>query len=568
MNNQFKTSKFIFTFFKKHYVLFILLIISVIGSACVALLPSFALQYLIDNFICPAVLNSEVNQSSLIIMSLVYFSTYLLIALFTFFENYIIDICGQKLIHVLRLSMIEKEHRLKSSFFSNNGSGEMTSRVTDDVYAIEVLFANGFVEMTVDLFKIISILASIFVFSWVLGLLLLVFIPIIFVITQIFRKKMLKNQLANRKVLNKESNSLSESIDNIETIKNLSKEQYREDSFHELLNEGYVINDKTSWFDSVYSPIINLIQALVISLVTCLVAYGINSSYTILGITVGTFAAALNLITDIFKPIGNIGQEFQTIQEGISGTKRIENFMNEKEIGIKDDSISSEAILKNIQEYILKFDELSFHYEDSDTLIFDKASFNIKRNEKVVIVGRTGAGKTTLLKLILGIVEPTNGEILLNNFATNKIPDIEKRKLFGYVEQDFRPIPGSIMEQITLKDSSITLDEVRKAMKSCFLDEYVMNNIEGNYNAQFKEEDFSRGQLQLLGLARAIVMNPSIILLDEISANLDSNTENLIINALDKAFKDRTVISVSHRLSDKLGFTRTIKVDEGKVYKE
>jgi ATP-binding cassette subfamily B protein len=193
-------------------------------------------------------------------------------------------------------------------------------------------------------------------------------------------------------------------------------------------------------------------------------------------------------------------------------------------------------------------------------------NLTINKLDKVTLVGRTGVGKTTLFRLVMGILEPTSGEIDLNGYNVSLIPDPEKRALFGYVQQDFKFIPGTIEDQITLKDPTISLTQVRKAMQDAFLDDYVMSHIEGGYEAKFNEEDFSRGQLQLLNLARAMVLNPQLLLLDEISANLDSKTEKQVIDALAKATSERTVISISHRLSDQLGFTKVIEVRDGKAY--
>jgi ATP-binding cassette subfamily B multidrug efflux pump len=566
MNKPFRTSRFIGRFLAKHWVLTLLLALAILGAATTGLLPPFTLRYLIDQYINPAISQQTVLETGKLAgFSILYFASYLLVGLFNVFENYMIDVFGQKLIHALRNEMIDKSHRLRSSYFTRHGTGEMTSRVTDDVYAIELLFADGLVSMLVSLFKILGILVSVFVFSWVLGLILLGLIPLIFLVTRAFQKRMLRNQLANRKILNQESNNLSESIDNSVTIKNLGKEGYREGEFHALLDEGYKVEDRTGWFDSVYSPVIEMIKTLVIALITFLVAYSMDSANGIVGLSIGTFAASLTLISNVFSPIQDIGQELQSMQEGISGIKRVEAFMNEPEVCEKDPSLKAETVLQKKTEALLVFDSLSFHYDDGEELIYDGMNLTVKPYDKISLIGRTGVGKTTLFRLILGILEPTSGRITVHGVDVSRIPDSEKRKIFGYVEQGFKPIPGTVMDQITLKDQSLTLDQVRKAMKDSFLDDYVMNHIPGGYEAPFKEEDFSRGQLQLLGLARAMVTDPELLLLDEISANLDSQTEKEVIDALAHASSSRTVISISHRLSDQLGFTRIIEVENGKA---
>jgi ATP-binding cassette subfamily B protein len=566
MSKPFKTTRFVAHFLQRRLGLALLLAFFVLGAALSGLLPPFALRYLIDGFITPALASgASPDAGALTLIALAYFGSYALIGAFQVGENYLVDSFGQKMIRSLRFAMVEKSQRIRSEFFTSHGTGEMTSRVTDDVYAIELLFADGLVQMIVSLFSILGILVSVFFFSWALGLILAALIPVIFLVTQLFRKGMLKSQVANRKIINKESNDLAETIDGALTIKNLGKEGYREKQFVGLLQEGYAVLDKTAWFDSVYSPILEILKAAAISAVSFLVVYSLAGGGLVLGLTVGTFAAALSLISNVFSPIEDIGQELQDMQEGVSGIQRVVAFMNEPEISPKDGALSAAAILAGKAPDLILFSGVSFHYGDGEELVFNQVSLAIHPLDRISVVGRTGAGKTTMFRLILGLLEPTAGTIAVNGVEASKIPDGDKRAIFGYVEQGFRPVPGSVKDQVTLGEAALGLEAVRAAMRDSFLDEYVMSHLPGGYDAPFDEKDFSRGQLQLLGLARAIVANPKILLLDEISANLDSETEKQVIEALAKASSERTVISISHRLSDCLGFTRVIDVERGEV---
>lgn len=560
MKKTFKVSSFVFSFLKKHIGLTILLLISVLGASLSGLLPPFMLRYLIDDFITVYVAIKSVEVQKLILVSLLYFLSYFLVGLFTVLEDYLISLFGQKMIHELRYEMITKSHRLKASYFTRHGTGEMSSKVMDDVYAIETLFASGLFSILVSLIKILGILVSIFTFSWMLGLIILAIVPLIYFVTHAFRKAMLKAHLKNRKYINAQSNSLSESIQNIHTIQNLDKENYREEDYVSWLEKSYHERNKTAIYDAIYSPIIEMMKTLLIALITLLVFYGTDQDNSMLGLSVGTYAASLTLISNLFSPIQNIGQELETMQEGISGLKRVETFMNEEEIKEKECSYTASLLFSKPKEDFLSIQDLTFRYEDGKKNIFSHTSFVIHEKEKVTLVGRTGVGKTTLFKLILGLETPTKGKILLNGYDVSLIPDQEKRKIFGYVEQGFQSIYGSVKDQITLYDGSYTLEEVRKVMNEVGLDEYVMNHIQNNYSAPFKESDFSRGQLQLLSLARALLSDPKILLLDEISANLDSKTEHDLITALARASNRKTVLSISHRLSDQLGFDKTIEI--------
>ncbi len=559
--NRFTSKRFVFSFLKENILLTILLFLSILFCALSGLLPPFLLRYLIDNYI-PGIINGNTDSVSLSLFSILYFLSYFLVGFFEVIENYLITLFGQKMIHSLRYEMIKKTHRMKACYFTSHGTGEIQSRIMDDVYSIETLFASGIVSLLVSFVKIIGILVSIFTFSWMLGVILFLLIPLIYLLTRKISKIMFQANIMNKKSTNRQANLISETINNMETVQLLNKENYRQDIYEEEVKKSYEYKDKTAWLDALFSPVVELIKALLISLVSLLVYLSLKNDNAVLsfGISAGTFAASLTLISNLFSPLQNIGKEIQTMQDGISGVHRVEEFMNEKEINEKDASLTYEKIFSKEKESFLSFDHLSFRYDDGNENVFSNLNFEIKEKEKVIFVGRTGAGKTTLFKLILGLENPTEGRILLNGYDVSMIKDGEKRKIFGYVEQGFASIDGTIMEQITLKDEQYSLEDVRKVMKIVSLDDYVLHHIPSGYDAKFSMDDFSRGQLQLLSLARALLSDPKILLLDEISANLDSRMEMEIIDAISRCMKDRTVISISHRLSDQLGFERTIEI--------
>ncbi len=555
---------FLIPFVKEHWLMVFALCLLMALCSISALLPSYALKYLIDAVITKKLNGEQVNNMTFLFAVLFFVLSYVSIQFFTILENLVIDSFGQKLIHSLRYEMIRKSTRMKYSYFTHHGTGEMTSKIADDVNAIETLFASGLVTLIVSFFQVIGILVSVYVFSWMLGLILTAVIPLLYFVTRTFQKQMLKNQIRNRKAINRLNNHLSESAENMLTIHNLDGERYREHGFTSLLKDSFDSRNKSALFDSTFSPIVQMIKAILIAGVSLLVFYqkGQNNVMA-LGITVGTFAASLSLISDVFDPIEKIGLQLQEMQEGISGVKRVEEYMSEEEIPDKDESILASSLL--IDDDIIRIEDMTYHYDDGEEEIFSSSNLVIRKNDKVTIVGRTGAGKTTLFRLLMGIIVPTKGHILIGNKDSYLIPDKEKRKVFGYVEQSFSSIDGTIMEQITLKDSSITLEQVKKSMKAVYLDDYVENEIKDGYQAKFKEKLFSRGQLQLLSLARALVNEPEILLLDEISANLDAETEHKILEALSSASESRTVISISHRLSDQLGFDKTVEVENEKM---
>lgn len=554
---KFKLISFLKSIFLKYKLASFFLIISIIGVSLSSVIPSLVYSYIIDTYLSKSFMFDELSNK-IVAISFLYFSTYLFIALMTFIENYAINYLGQKIIHHLRYLMIEKVSYLKTSYFSKHPTGESTSRVNDDVYVIESLFSNGLVELIISLFKIVSILVSIFVFSYLIGLFFLVLIPLIYVITHIFKKRMLSNQLINRKLINNVSNTLSEDLSNLLTLRNLNKEKYIEKEFSKKLYDSYNVSIKTSFYDAIFPPLIEIIKTSLIAIIVVLIIYNNKINLSAFNLTLGNFTALLTLISNLFEPLSNIGQELQTMQEGLSGIKRVESFLNEEE-KVKENNLITINDLNSNDQDIIKIENLTFSYDNKNNVL-QNINLNIKRYDKVTIIGRTGAGKTTLFKLITGLYEPNSGKVLINNLEACKIPSIYKRYLFSYVEQGFKPVNGTIMDQITLKDKSITIDQVISALKITNLYSYVNEKFKMDLQQKYYPEDFSYGQQQLLALARGLVFNPQILLLDEISANLDSLSEKSLLKAINLVSKKMTIISISHRLSTKLGFTKTIKI--------
>ncbi len=547
-------------FLKKHVFLIVFLVLTRILSSLSSLVPPLILQRLIDDVLHPE-LSFQIDETRLWLYASLYLISYVLISVFDILNSIRIDSIGAKLIHSLRRDRRKKMHALPSSYFRHHGSGSLSSRIRDDVASVETLFTDGIVSLVVSAMKIVSILVSVFVFSWLLGLRLLLRIPIVFLITLFFRKRMLKQQISIRKKENQLSNSLSESLTSFETIENLNKEEYQQNRFEQILSENRKLRNRSAIYDATFSPIIRALRSFRISLVTLVVFSYRGSNNGILGLSVGTFAASLSMISNLFQPIQDLGQEIQVRQEGTSGVKRAMEFRNlEERLPVKEDRSLSD-IMDNDAYLTLSAENLSFHYPDSDVLLLEKVSFSLNSKDRVLLLGRTGAGKTTLFRRLLGREYPTSGRLLLNNIPRSQIPDRIKKKIFGYVSQGFKPVDGTVLDQITLRDSSITLEQARKSRRAVFLDDYVRNHIPGGYTANFQRGDFSQGQLELLNLARALVNEPKILLLDELSSNIDTATEQKLLSALAKAGEDRMRISITHRLSNKISFNRAFEVE-------
>lgn len=240
--------------------------------------------------------------------------------------------------------------------------------------------------------------------------------------------------------------------------------------------------------------------------------------------------------------------EIQTIQSAVAGVHRINEFFSLEELPEKTD-YRKESTQKKDNVFV-EFQNVTFAYEEQNVL--NGLSFQVKEGEQVTLSGRTGAGKSTIFKLLLGLYEPKEGSVLIQGVLAQDIPDAEKRHLFGYVEQAFHMVPGTVKEQITLYDPSITMEDVRAAAQMTGLSDTIMS-LENGYDTPCSDEIFSQGQWQLLSIARAAAAKPKLLLLDEITANLDAQTEKEVLQALMRVSENRTVISISHRVNATTG---------------
>lgn len=333
-----------------------------------------------------------------------------------------------------------------------------------------------------------------------------------------------------------------------------------EEIYKQRLGDNFHTIERVNFYDSCYAPIIQVTRAIVISIIVLLSSSQLN----FLGISLGMVAASIDLISNLFSPIENLGMELQSVQKGISGVRRINDFYLEPEEPQKQSAITAEEILGASRNAGLTFEQVSFSYEAGQPIL-ENLNLNIKHGISVTFVGRTGVGKTTLFRLIMGLLQPTSGRILLGDMDVYKIPNSEKRRLFGYVEQQFSFIRGTVAQQISLGDESISQKQVEDAMKFVGLHDYVMNMELGYDTVVSPNGDFSQGQKQLLAIARAIVARPFILLLDEVTANLDSVTEAQIVTVLQKAKCGRTVLSISHRITSTLDCDALVLLEDGRI---
>ena len=519
------------------------IVLAVAGAIVTALLPPWILGSIVDTI--------TAGNAVPVALVILYFAFTVLTGLTESLREGLLTVFGQKITHALRSSMMEKYTNLTAGELTKQEPGTIVSRFVGDVDTVENLFTSGIISMFADACKIISILVVIWLKNRGLAIVLLILLPFLYWFTRTVQKNMLKAQIENRRAVGRASGHVPETLHNIRTIHTLGKERYMEERYDEYIAESYRAVDRTNFYDAIYSPVILILNAIVVAVVMLFSASGNAKVLTLFGMSAGTAVAVINYISQIFTPVESLGMEIQTIQSAVAGVHRINEFYALEELPERVRNLETPVVTEEETPFV-ELQNVTFTYEDDSRKILHHLSFKVYPGEQVTLSGRTGAGKSTVFKLLLGLYQPGEGKVLIQGRDAFQIPENEKRSLYGYVEQTFHRVPGTVKDQITLYDDSFTMEEVREAATIAGLDATI-EQLEKGYDTICTSEIFSQGQWQLLSIARAAVAKPKLLLLDEITANLDAQTEEEVLQALKRASKGRTVISISHRVNAETG---------------
>ena len=529
----------------------IALVITVVGAVVTALVPPLILEKIVDEL--------TAGNPMPIVQAFSYFGVVALAGLLESTRESLLIVFGQKLTHGLRSQMCEKLSQLSADTLSKMDAGTIASRFVGDVDTLETLFTSGIISMFADACTMIGIYAVLWQKNRGLAITLLAILPLIALFTRHVQKKMLAAQMDSRKAAARMSGLVPETIHCIRMIHVFGKEGFMRKRYDRALQEGYAAMERTNFYDALYSPVILITDALVTGVVMLLSASSGPEVRMFFGMSVGTAVAVISYISRIFSPIESIGMEIQTIQEALAGAKRVGEFL-ELPTRLETSGEAGEKAMTELGKAsagtdspvaCISLEDVSFGYEE-EKMVLEHLSFEIKTGEQVTMTGRTGAGKSTIFKLLLGLYRPQKGCVKIYGQDAYLLPDSIRRRLFGCVEQSFKRVPGTVLEQITLSDPMISREDAVEAAKLAGLHE-VIAGMEQGYDTPCTDALFSQGQWQLLSIARAVAAKPSILLLDEITANLDVGTEQEVLYALRRAGENRTVVSISHRLYEKMG---------------
>ena len=526
---------------RAHHVLTIGTILCVAASVVASLLPPLLLARIIDGLTAGLPLT--------LWAVLAYFCSLVLEGVLSSAQESLLVLFGQKMTHALRSEMSHKLTQLPASTLVDQNPGEVAARFSGDVDTVEALFTSGIISMVADACRILSIMAVIAVKNTGLALILLLVLPLFAVFTRHVQRRMLAAQLDNRRAVAAVSGQVPETLHNIRTIRALGTEAYMERRYDKRIADGYAAMERTNFYDAIYSPVVLLLNAVVVAIVMLLSASGNATVLTLFGMSVGTSVAIINYISRIFAPIESLGMEIQTIQSAMAGVKRIDAFLTQPERTIPGER--QKAARGDVE-----LAHVTFGYGEKQVL--NDFSMTVHQGEQVTLIGRTGAGKSTVFKLLLGLYPPESGSVTIGGVPVADITDRERRACISCVEQHFARVPGTVLDQITLGDPQITAGMAKNAAQLAGIDTAIRALPDG-YDTVCSEGMFSQGEWQLLSIARAAAADPAVLLLDEITANLDAETEARVLDALRRASEGRTVLSVSHRIYENLG-GRTVEI--------
>ncbi len=453
---------------------------------------------------------------------LLYFGSLALEEVFSSAQESLLVLFGQKMTHALRSEMSRKLTRLPAGTLAGQNPGEVAARFSGDVDTVEALFTSGIISMVADACRIVSILAVIAVKNTGLALVLLLVLPLFAVFTRHVQKRMLAAQLDNRRAVAAVSGQVPETLHNIRTIRALGIETYRERRYDRCIGDSYAAMERTNFYDAVYSPVVLLLNAVVVGVVMLLSASGKTEILRLFGMSVGTSVAVISYISRIFAPIESLGMEIQSIQSAMAGVKHIDAFLAQPERTVPPEG-------EKVARGDVALSHVTFGYGEKPVL--EDFSLTVKQGEQVTLVGRTGAGKSTVFRLLLGLYPPQSGTVTIGGVDVAAIPDGQRSPCIRCVEQHFARVPGTVLEQITLNDPQITGEMARNAAKLAGIDDAIQALQEG-YDTVCTDGMFPQGEWQLLSIARAAAADPAVLLLDEITANLDAETEEQMLEAL------------------------------------
>jgi ATP-binding cassette subfamily B protein len=542
-------------------------LLALIGDAVTQLAPPYLVKIAIDQYI------AQGDLGGLDTIALVYLAV--LIASFTleYAQTYMMQMIGQRIMVDMRMQIYTHLQRLDLSFYDRNPVGRLMTRVTTDVDVINDLFTSGVVAAFGDLFMLVGIMVTLLWMDWRLALIAFSVLPLILVLAQWFRRNVRESYRKVRLRIARINAFLNEHINGMATVQLFRREEVNYGRFELINREHRDANVEQVFFYAVFLPAVEFVAAIATGLILWH-GGGLVLNNTL---TLGSLVAFILYAGRFFRPISDMSEKFNTLQAAMASSERIFQLLD-TEVAVKNPVQSTAARRQShvdgqisvAQDFSpakaqIVFDNVSFAYKDDD-YVLRNVSFEVMPGERVGIVGATGAGKSTLISLLLRFYDVTSGRILIDGVDIRAMDLGVLRKMFGLVLQDVHLFSGTIAGNIRLGDDSIDDARVRDAARAVHAHRFIESLAEG-YDARVAERGatLSVGQKQLLSFARALAFDPAVLILDEATSSVDTETELLIRDALRVLMSGRTTLAIAHRLSTIQDMDNILVFHKGKL---
>jgi ATP-binding cassette subfamily B protein len=451
----------------------------------------------------------------------------------------LMNLMGQYIMYDLRKQIFGHLQKLDIQFFDRNPVGRLMTRVTTDVDALNEMFTAGFVSMFGDIFVLLGIVGMLFWMNWRMALVLFSIIPLIVLVSAWFRRGARVTYRQTRVRIAAINAFLQEHISGMATVQLFNREVDEAEKFDGLNARHRDANLDSVFYYSIFYPVVELIETIGLALI---VWYG--GGQVLRGmLSIGTLIAFFQYAQRFYEPISDLSEKYNILQAAMAASERIFKTLD------TPPRIVDEGPLEIDHFESIEFRDVWFAYKEPEWVLRN-VSFSVKRGDRIALVGHTGAGKTTVTSLLLRFYEPQRGEILVNGIDIRRYSMTSLRALFAIVQQDFFLFTGSIAQNISLGDETITPERVREAARRVQADRFIQR-LPNGYDSEVKERGagLSVGEKQLLSFARALAFNPPVLVLDEATSSIDTETELLIQEAIQTLMTGRTSIVIAHRLS-------------------
>jgi ATP-binding cassette subfamily B protein len=543
----------LYDFIRPYRGRFYLLVSVIMLSACLAPLSPLLIRYTIDNVIAMG------DYPRLTQMLIVMIGVLIVQAIVQFSNTYLSGWLGQHIIRDIRVQLYRKIINLRLKFFDNTPIGRLVTRSISDVETLADVFSEGMAAIAGDILQLVLIIAVMFYTDWRLSAISLSTIPLMLFSTYVFKEKIKQSFNEVRTAVANLNSFVQEHITGMNIVQIFGSEKIEAEKFRTINDEHRQANIRSIWYYSIYYPVADIISAVAVGLVVWYGAKQVVDS----NVTFGTITAFVMFINLFFRPIRMLADRFNTLQMGIVSTDRILKLLDSDEFTVDNGTHAPETIRGDVT-----FDHVWFAYNEENYVLRD-ISFDVKAGETVAFVGATGAGKSSIINLLSRFYDINKGEIKVDGVDIHDYELGHLRRNIGVVLQDVFLFSDTIENNITLGDKSITHEKIVEAAKLVGVHDFIERLPGGySYNVMERGATISVGQRQLISFVRAMVQNPRIIVLDEATSSVDTETEEMIQNAISKLMKGRTAVVIAHRLSTIQKADKIIVVDKGQIVEQ